>query len=402
MPSTLRRCAAAAAVLSFAAFAAGCGGGASSADDQQDLDLQPIAAAGPDPFTQSTAESTATPTPSAPPGSRSSAPTPGLQTTRTVSGAAPGLYGGTQSVASCDVEKQITFLVGDRTKERAFADAAGIDPAAIPTFLRGLTPVVLRVDTRVTNHGFRGGAATSFQSVLQAGTAVLVDDHGEPRVRCACGNPLKPPNAHQGNWTNKGKPWPGYRPSQVTVIRPTTVVINSLVIVNITNNTWIERPTGDDGQHDRRRPDITIDPKKPPVPEPPSPSPSSSPHVSSSPPSPSPQCPSPAPTVTVTETPTASQPPRSGPPLALPRSPEPPPSNCPTATRTVTASPSAPVAGPSTPSPATPATPSTPAPPQPPDGGTSAQPSPSTGVPSGPPSEPDSGVVGPSPDTENV
>ncbi|MFG3281667.1 DUF6777 domain-containing protein [Streptomyces sp. NPDC048111] len=391
MPSTLRRIAAAAAVLSVGAFAAGCGGGATGADSNQDLNLQPIAAAGPDPFTASTAESKATPTPAASP--TGPGPSGDLRAPRTVNGSTPGLYGGTQSVASCDVEKQIRFLGGDRAKNRAFADAAGIDPASVAGFLRGLTPVVLRVDTRVTNHGFRDGSATSFQSVLQAGTAVLVDGHGLPRVRCACGNPLKPPNNHQGNWNDKGKPWPGYRADRVIVVRPTTVVVNNFIIVNITNNTWIERKSGDDGRHDRERPDITIDPVKPPVPEPPSPpaspstsAPSSSPSTS---PSQSPDCPTPTPTVTVTETPAPSDstPGTPSSPSAPPNSPAASPSGCPPATKTVTPTPSA---SPSAPSPLVPPAPET----SPPND----MPSLPTDIPSGP----DSDVFGPSQESENV
>ncbi|MGH3907098.1 MAG: DUF6777 domain-containing protein, partial [Pseudonocardiaceae bacterium] len=42
-------------------------------------------------------------------------------------------------------------------------------------------------DTRVTNHGYRDGKATDRQAVLQAGTAVLVDEKGRPRVKCGCG-----------------------------------------------------------------------------------------------------------------------------------------------------------------------------------------------------------------------
>ena len=71
----------------------------------------------------------------------------------------------------------------------------GIDPADIATYVGTLTPMQLRADTRVTNHGFVDGHATSLQSVLQAGTAVLVDDHGRPRVKCGCGNPLLDPVA---------------------------------------------------------------------------------------------------------------------------------------------------------------------------------------------------------------
>src|SRR5699024_6987030 len=62
--------------------------------------------------------------------------------------------------------------------------------------------------------GYRDGRAVPFQSVLQAGTAVLIDAYGVPRVQCGCGNPLAP------RWTGyvvptSGTPWPGYNPTYV-------------------------------------------------------------------------------------------------------------------------------------------------------------------------------------------
>ncbi|CAM5638674.1 hypothetical protein SAVIM338S_06215 [Streptomyces avidinii] len=214
------------------------------AAESQEVHLQPVASAGPDPFTSSS--STAESAPVQPP-----LPNPTGQGVRTVSAATPGLYGGTQRLGSCDVEAQVQSLTADDAKSRAFAEAAQVDLAAIPEFLRGLTPVVLRADTRVTNHGFAGGNPNAYQSVLQAGTAVLVDDHGMPRVRCACGNPLAAPRTAKGAPVLKGDAWTGYQPNQVVVIEPTAQVINNLVIVNITDNTWIERKTGDDGAQDR-------------------------------------------------------------------------------------------------------------------------------------------------------
>lgn len=142
------------------------------------------------------------------------------------------------------MEQQVRFLTDDKDKAQAFAEASNIDVGKIPEFLRGLTPVVLRADTRVTNHAFRDGAADGFQSVLQAGTAVLVDEHGMPRVRCGCGNPLASPRTAKGSPVHKGDPWSGYQVNQVVVIEPTTHVINNLVIVNIADNTWIERKRG--------------------------------------------------------------------------------------------------------------------------------------------------------------
>ncbi|MFG2989090.1 DUF6777 domain-containing protein [Streptomyces sp. NPDC048257] len=229
-------------------FAAACGGpektvGAPGAENQE-VHLQPVSSAGPDPFTASSA--TAESAPVQPP-----LPNASGQGIRTVNAATPGLYGGTQRLGSCDVEQQVRFLTADSAKARAFAEASNIEAEKIPDFLRGLTPVVLRADTRVTNHAFRDGAADGFQSVLQAGTAVLVDEHGMPRVRCGCGNPLASPRAAKGSPVHKGDPWSGYQANQVVVIEPTTHVINNLVIVNIADNTWIERKRGDDGAQDR-------------------------------------------------------------------------------------------------------------------------------------------------------
>lgn len=222
-------------------------GGAGTAAATQDVFLQPLAAPGPDPFTASTARTADAPAPSAAPPDTSAGATP--DATREVTGSTPGLYGGTRSVASCDVEQQAALLSGDRAKSRAFAEAAGIPEPRLGDWLRGLTPVALRVDTRVTGHGYRDGNATPFQSVLQSGTAVLVDRYGTPRVRCACGNPLRSPVAVQGA-AHRGKPWGGFRPDRVVVIRPTATTVDSLVIVNLVDNTWIERKAGTGGERD--------------------------------------------------------------------------------------------------------------------------------------------------------
>ncbi|MFI8100673.1 DUF6777 domain-containing protein [Streptomyces sp. NPDC086023] len=276
MRTTVRSYPLAACVAALGLLTAACsdGGGARAATRGQEVHLQPVAAAGPDPFTASTATSSVA-LPSGTGGTSGTAdvePTDsgGAPTLRTINGAVPGLYGGTHKLGSCDVEQQVAFLAAEQARARAFSRAAGVAQAELPDFLRGLTPVVLRADTRVTNHGFRDGRATSFQSVLQAGTAVLVDERGLPRVRCACGNPLMPPAAVEGKQLHRGAPWPGYQPHQVVVIKPTTQAVTNLVIVNITDNTWIERTTGDDGAQDRR-------PAVPPAHDPTGPIPSDAP-----------------------------------------------------------------------------------------------------------------------------
>ncbi|WP_019068317.1 DUF6777 domain-containing protein [Streptomyces hokutonensis] len=245
-----------ACALSAALLVAGCGGAhgmkssGKATKSNDEVFLQPVAAQGPDPFTDSTATA-----PSAPPRvtrtpqSTPTGPAPALPTpTRTFSGATPGLYGGTARSGSCDVERQIAYLTRDQAKAGAFAQAEGISRSAIPGYLRGLTSVVLRADTQVTNHGYRDAKVTGFQSVLQAGTAVLVDNRGVPRVRCACGNPLKAGVAG-GNSGSSGRGWTGYRPAEVIVVTPAPQVITNITIVDVVDNTWIERPLGHRGPH---------------------------------------------------------------------------------------------------------------------------------------------------------
>ncbi|MGI5404351.1 DUF6777 domain-containing protein [Streptomyces sp. CA-135486] len=241
--------------LSFSLLVSGCDGDSGGAAGSEKVFLQPVAGQGPDPYTPSTVTSTAAPSPEPPAPSSSPSPPSRGQMLRTVSGATPGLYGGTQSVASCDVEQQVRFLAADQAKSRAFSRAVGIPQPEIPDFLRGLTPVVLRADTRATSHGYSRGTATSYQSVLQAGTSVLVDQYGAPRVRCAGGNPLKPPVAVKAAVVQTGRSWAGYQPERVVVIKPTVQMVDSLVIVDIVNNTWIERKSGTDGEQDKR-PDV--------------------------------------------------------------------------------------------------------------------------------------------------
>lgn len=242
--------------------------------------LQPAAASGPDPFTQSTAAKQATPPPqiTTPPLPQTAAPTTGTIVTQGVSGAVPGLYGGTKATASCDVEKQIRVLTAQPAKNSAFASALGIQPGTVPGYLRSLTPVQLGMDTRVTNHGYRDGKATGYQAVLQAGTAVLVDARGVPRVRCACGNPLGSPVALKGNPKRSGQPWSSYQPKNVVAVVPSVTVVQKFVIYDRHDRHWFERNRGDhQAKHDKPVPPPVI--PKPPItpitpipPIPPSPS----------------------------------------------------------------------------------------------------------------------------------
>lgn len=221
-----------------------------------ELFLESATSTGANPFTDSTAAATGsagtTGTTGTTPTSAGTTPTGGRTVVGTVAGNTVGLYGGTLSEASCDREKQIAFLQANPDKAAAFASVLGITPSQIPDYLRSLTPVVLRQDTRVTNHGFVNGTASAFQSVLQAGTAVLVDKHGTPRVRCMCGNPLTPAAAIEGDVRYRGQTWPGFALNRTVVVNnDLTINIDIFVLLDTVTGGWFDRPAGTDGDLDR-------------------------------------------------------------------------------------------------------------------------------------------------------
>jgi hypothetical protein len=183
-------------------------------------------------------------------------------------GDTPGLYGGTRNNASCDAGAMIAFLDQHPDRKAAWADVQGITSEQVPRYVEGLTPVLLRSDTAVTNHGFADGRATVVPTVLQAGTAVLVDDRGVPRARCSCGNPLTPPaRIEQPRYV--GSTWPGLSPATTTTIRPTAAPIREFTMVDPVSQEVFIRPVGSAGGLDR--------PANPPPPPPPPPPPSATP-----------------------------------------------------------------------------------------------------------------------------
>ena len=237
----------------------------SPSSSTQALALQPVNDPGPAPFTPSTAKTSATASASATAtGTGSSAPVTATATasggTRSVDGSTTGLYGGTERLSSCDVAQLSAFLTAHPDKGKAWAGVEGIPQSDIPSYLHSLTPVVLRADTRVTNHGFSDGAATSFQAVLQSGTAVLVDSHGVPRARCACGNPLTPPVITSDRQSYTGTAWSSFHPANVVEVRPSVTIINIIVLYDPRTGTWFGRPVGSKGGSDHKVPPPTATP----------------------------------------------------------------------------------------------------------------------------------------------
>lgn len=224
----------------------------------QNVALQSVGSSGPAPFTSTVATTeTASATP---PAANSTAAATATAGTRSYQGSAVGLYGGTERLSSCDVAQLSAFLTAHPDKARAWAGVEGIEPSAVPSYLRTLTPVVLRLDTRVTNHGFSNGAATSFQSVLQGGTAVLIDAHGLPRVRCACGNPLLAPLADDASTRFTGTRWTSFEPGNTVVVVPSEVEVTVIVLVDPATGQWFGRPTGSHGDTDHRMPPPSTSP----------------------------------------------------------------------------------------------------------------------------------------------
>jgi hypothetical protein len=171
----------------------------------------------------------------------------------------PGLYGGSRDVGVCDVDQLIEFLTDEDNidKAEAWAEVQGIDVDGIEDFILDLTPVRLRFDTRVTNHGFRDGRATPTQSILERGTAVLVDDRGVPRVKCNCGNPLDEPVDLGGEdygdddlYSNPDNQWDAFDPQTIIIIIEADDEIDDFILIDVNTGEVFKRPAGTNGDGD--------------------------------------------------------------------------------------------------------------------------------------------------------
>ncbi|MFZ9697864.1 MAG: DUF6777 domain-containing protein [Ilumatobacteraceae bacterium] len=101
----------------------------------------------------------------------------------------PPTYGGTGKNA-CDIEGMIEFFSLNPERAREWARTQGIALKELRPFLESLRPVFLKKNVKLTMFGFAAGRAYGYTAIIEAGTAVLIDEKGMPRVRCACGNPL--------------------------------------------------------------------------------------------------------------------------------------------------------------------------------------------------------------------
>lgn len=161
---------------------------------------------------------------------------------------APGnttVYGGSNEQAVCDPAGLIDYLTANPDKATAWAGVFGLDLIDVPDFVRSLTPIVLLRDTAVTNHGFAAGEAVARQSVLQAGTAVMVDEFGVPAVRCACGNPLLPPEVVDFPTAEfRGDRWSGFDPGGVFSVTAATSVLTTFTVVDVVTGQPLDLRSG--------------------------------------------------------------------------------------------------------------------------------------------------------------
>ncbi len=211
--------------------------------------LEPARGEGPDPFTPSVASPVDLPDRDGS-GADPGQPVPDPASEPGESGTAPGVFGGVFEDAACDVDRLIEELIGDEAAVDAWASASGMQPSEVSSHLRTLTPAVLLRDTRATVNGLVEGQAVPRQSVLEAGTVVLVGPSGLPELRCAGGNPLLPPVAFDDLVTFEGDAWSGFDPEDVTSIEEGTPV-EVFLLTDVETGEPFARPVGTRGDEDR-------------------------------------------------------------------------------------------------------------------------------------------------------
>jgi hypothetical protein len=170
----------------------------------------------------------------------------------------PGLFAGTAGAASCDGAALVDALSRDEDVATAWAGVQGLERGDIRSYVDGLTAVNLRRDTVVVNHGLVDGTAEPFLSVLEAGTAVFIDNRGVPRARCTCGGPLLPPTADavervrdaSGAGAFAGAGWDGFEPTAVVDVRGSEEPLDSITLVDELTGRTIDRPFATSGEED--------------------------------------------------------------------------------------------------------------------------------------------------------
>ena len=180
---------------------------------------------------------------------------------RAGAGAPPPHHAGPRGPGASDRDGLAGYVSGsaDRqawvsalTADAAVRWPAGGEQSAVVDFVKGLTPAVLRADTLVTSHRFAFlGRTRAEPTVLQAGTVVLVDARGAPRVRCSGAAPLT--RADPGVLTDdavSGTRWSGFAVSGVQVLDPADADVTQFVLAGVSEAAPFRRPAGTAGDKD--------------------------------------------------------------------------------------------------------------------------------------------------------
>lgn len=143
-----------------------------------------------------------------------------------------GVLYGTRERPTGKVGRLKKGLEEDAEAAEAWADLMGVSVTEIDEVIDDLRPLVLTRDTAVTNSRYVDGRGKRFQAVLEAGTAVLVDEAGVPRVKCAGGNPLAPADTAT-RASLSGKLWDGFDPRGIVAIDPASVGTEGLAAIDL-------------------------------------------------------------------------------------------------------------------------------------------------------------------------
>jgi hypothetical protein len=162
-------------------------------------------------------------------------------------GSTPGLYGGVRTGDVCDVPALLDAFEAAPAIGEAWALVHGLPPESLSDFLTTLTPVVLLRDTLVTAYGWQSGRIIPRQSILQRGTAVLIDVRGVPVSRCLSGAPLQIPRGLPPGPAFQGSAWPGFSEDLIDEIPGSERDQDTFLLVDLATGDVIRRTAGASG-----------------------------------------------------------------------------------------------------------------------------------------------------------
>lgn len=158
-------------------------------------------------------------------------------------GDASRLYGVSSTSAVCDQGRLTKLVTARGAAAQAWADAMSTSRAQIPETISHLTPVLLARDLAVTEHQLVKDQTEPTQVILQAGTAVLIDVHGAPKVRCVSGDPLSTAEVTE-TARLVGERWDGFNGAKVIDVEPTPAPVKTIPAVDIDTGKQIAAPLG--------------------------------------------------------------------------------------------------------------------------------------------------------------